>query len=150
MPDTHAADRVPLVGPDRVRAVVCAMLRAAAQSFTDAQLEELSGVPARAIKSYRVEGREPSLHAALSIAAVLGKPAINSLLAIIGYSASPLDEADDLNPRQVVADGLRHFTIIAEAAADGRIDHTERPACREAADKIIEAVLPLSSAGDAA
>jgi hypothetical protein len=126
------------------------MLRAANVTYSDAQLETLSGIPARAIKSYRVEGREPSLHAALSLAVVIGSPAVNAILALIGYSAHPLDEAGDCDPRQIVADGLRHFTVIAEAAADGRIDHTERPACQQAADKLIEAVMPLSSVGDAA
>lgn len=150
MSDHSSVDRVPIVGPDRVRTMVCAMLRTAALHYTDAQLEELSGVPARAIKSYRVEGREPSLHAALSLAVVIGKPAVNSILSLIGYTASPLDEADEADPRQVVADGLRHFTVIASAAADGRIDHLEAPLCRDAADRIIETVFPLSSAAGAA
>ena len=150
MSDTCSADKTHLVSPDRVRTTVCALLRVANQNFTDQQLEEMSGVSARAIKSYRVEGREPSLSAALSLAVVLGKPAINQILALIGYSAAPLEEADALDPHQLVADGLRQFSIIAEAAADGRIDHIERPRCRDAADQIIATVLPLSSAGEAA
>ena len=36
---------------------------------------------------------------------------------------------------------------LAACAADGRIDHTERPDCQQAADLIIATVLPLASAG---
>lgn len=146
MRENLSVDKAPVVGPDRVRPVIEAMLRTAALNHTDQQLEQLSGIPARTIKSYRVEGREPSLHAALSLAVVLGKPAINAILSVVGYTATSLDEGE-ADPRQIVADGLRHFTVIAGAAADGRIDHVEAPLCREAADRLIETVLPLSSAG---
>ena len=72
-----SADKTPLVSPDRVRAVIQAVLRTAQQrGFTDTQLEELSGVSGRCIKSYRVEGREPSLSHALSILCALGGGAI--------------------------------------------------------------------------
>lgn len=139
-----------IVTPDRVRLVVQAILRAAqADNWTDAQLAELSGVKARAIKSYRVDGKEPSLSSALSLAVVIGPKAINPLLALIGYVARPLDEADAFCVNSAVATGLKHFSTIASAAADGRIDHNEAPLCREAADIIIQTVMPLSSAGAA-
>lgn len=150
MPEPVSADKAPLVSPDRVRMVVQAILRAAqASGLTDSQIEEMSGVPARAVKSYRVEGREPSLSAALSLGCVLGGGALNSILAIIGYHARPLDEADEINPSMIIATMLPHVSTIANAAVDGRIDHIERPLCREAADHIIATVLPLSSAGEA-
>lgn len=140
-----------LVSPDRVRLTVQALLRAAqAEGWTDPQLDQLSGVPARTIKSYRVDGKEPSLSNALSLAVVLGPRALNALLAIIGYVARPLDEADEPNVALLVATGLTHFSTIATAAADGRIDHLEEPRCREAADQLIATVMPLSSAGAAA
>lgn len=124
------------------------MLRSAqARGIHDAELEAASGVSARAIKSYRVEGKEPSLSNALALAAALGPWAINLLLATIRYVGRPLDDGDDLNAGLIVASGLRHFSVIANAAADGRIDHTEKADCRAAADGLIAAVLPLSSAG---
>lgn len=151
MPDGQSASSASVVGHDRVCEVVQAILRAAhAKGWSDAQLYELSGVPARTIKSYRTEGKEPSLSNALSLAVVLGPTAINSVLAMIGYVARPLEDADAIAPSQIVADGLAAFSIIASAAADGRIDHTEVPICRDAADQIIATVLPLSSAGGAA
>ena len=106
--------------------------------------------PARAIKSYRIEGKEPPLSVALSLAVVLGEGAINSIMSLIGYVARPLDEPGDLCVNSLVATGLQHFSTIATAAADGRIDHTEAPLCREAADMIIATVMPLSSAAGAA
>jgi hypothetical protein len=131
--------------------VVQGLLRGAqASGWTDDALSNASGVPARTIKGYRIDGKEPGLANALSIGCVLGKAAINSILAIIGYGgAAPLDEPDDLNVNELVASGLRHFTVIATAAADGRIDHIEEPACTAAADHLIATFLPLSSTGKA-
>lgn len=144
VPDTS------LVSPDRVRSVVQATLRAAqAEGWSDPQLEQLSGVPARTIKSYRVEGKEPSLSNALSLAVVIGPKALNPLLALIGYVGRPLDEAGGFNPNLAVASSLQHFSTIALCAADGRIDHQEAPRCREAADMIIQTIMPLSSAAEA-
>jgi hypothetical protein len=96
------------------------------------------------------EVREPSLSTALSIATVLGTEAVNAILANIGYAARPLDEAEDACPMVMTAAAMQHLSVIATAAADGRIDHVERPAVREAADMLIATVLPVSSHGDAA
>ena len=68
MATNPSASDVSIVSPDRVRLIVQAILRAAqADNWADAQLAELSGVSARAIKSYRVEGKEPSLSNALPL-----------------------------------------------------------------------------------
>ena len=139
-----------LVSPDCVRETFQRILRGAQCAWTDEQLEEASGVKARCIKSYRVEGREPSLAHALSIMSALGRRSgINPVLALIGYCGRPLDESDKRHPHQVVTALMAHGGTISKAAEDGRIDHLEEPLCREAADSIIEAVLPLSSAGAA-
>lgn len=150
MATSPSVPEVSLVSRDSVRIAVQAALRAAqVEGWTDGKLEQLSGVPARTIQSYRIDGKEPSLSNALSLAVVLGPRALNALLALIGYVARPLDEADELNVNALVATGLTHFSTIATAAADGRIDHIEAPICREAADNIIATVMPLSSAGQA-
>lgn len=144
----NAADESGCVSPDRVRNVIQGLLRSAqAMGVSDQQLEGVSGVKARAIKSYRVEGREPSLSAALSLAVALGEPAVNAVLSIIGYGARALGDADEKQPMQIAADAMAQLAVIASAAADGRIDHTERPAVTEAADAIIATILPLASAG---
>lgn len=141
----------PIVGADRVRLTIQGVLRGAqAAGWTDASLEAASGVKADTIKGYRVEGKEPSLSKALSLAVVIGPAAINPMLALIGYVARPMDEPDAIRPMQIVADGMAQFSIIAAAAADDRIDHVEEPATTAAADALIATVLPLSSAGRAA
>ncbi|MBB4859654.1 transcriptional regulator with XRE-family HTH domain [Novosphingobium chloroacetimidivorans] len=150
MSDQNAVCDAAIVSPDRVRQTVQAILRAAQTAgWTDEQLENVSGVRARTIKSYRIEGKEPSLSNALSLAVALGGKQLNSILSLIGYVARPLDEADAINPHLLVANVLPHISTLAAAAADGRIDHVELPGCREAADQIIATVLPLSSAGAA-
>lgn len=149
MASNPSASDAAIVGHDRVCKVLQGVLRAAQGVWTDESLSAASGIPARTIKSYRVEGKEPSLSNAMSLAVVLGSGAINSMLAVIGYHARPLDEGS-FCVNSAVATGLQHFSTIALAAADGRIDHLEAPKCREAADMIIATVMPLSSAGDAA
>ncbi|QHL91246.1 hypothetical protein GVO57_11025 [Sphingomonas changnyeongensis] len=124
------------------------------RKFTAEQVAHLSGLKLRAIRSYMAndpaEIRETPLSSALSIAVVLGGKAVNSILALIGYGgATPLDEPDEISPGVIVAQLIEHTAPIAQAAADGRIDHVERPITRAAADKIIAAVLPLSSMADA-
>lgn len=150
MRDHNAASSASAVSHDRVCKIMQGVLRVAQTVWTDEALQEASGVPARTIKSYRIEGKEPSLSNALSLAMVLGGSSLNAILSTIGYVARPLDEADAIAPSKIVADGLAAFSVIATAAADGRIDHIEEPMCREAADQIIATVLPLSSAGAAA
>lgn len=91
--------------------------------------------------------RRIALEDALSIAWVLGEQTVNAILATIGYVAGPLEDADVLQPMQIVAESMGHIAIIARAAADGRIDHTEEMETTEAADLLIATVLPLSSTG---
>lgn len=145
-----SADALSVVGPDRVRTLIQGLLRAAQREWTDEMLGEATGLKARRIKAYRVEGKEPSLSAALSILTVLGRPAVNSTLALIGYVGEPLEEAEALQPMMIVAGALAHLATIGRAAADNRIDHTEAPDCQAAADAVIAHMLPLSSAGRAA
>lgn len=148
---SNSGDDCEIVSPDRVRLAVQGVLRAAqVAGWTDESLAAASGVKASTIKGYRVEGKEPSLSKALSLAVVIGSSAINPLLAMIGYAARPLEDADAICPMQMTAKAMQSLSIIASAAADGRIDHIERPIVRDAADELIATVLPVSSHGDAA
>jgi len=155
---SKSADTGGLVSRDRVIDVVRTLLRSAtvvSRTYTAEQIADASGVQLRTVRSYMAndpgEVRKPTLSNALSIAVVLGPRAVNAVLALIGYGgASPLDEPDAIMPMQVIADGMKHFAVIADAAADNRIDHTEEAATRAAADGIIATFLPLSSAGKAA
>lgn len=148
MPDPVSASDHTCHGRDRVLTIFQGILRGAqARGWTDEALGEGSGVNPRAIKSYRVEGKEPCLSNALSLMGVLGPGAVNAVLSAIRYSgAAPMEEEGALDPRQIIAEILPQISVIATAAADGRIDHTEQPDCEKAADAIIAIVTPLSSA----
>ncbi|ODU22759.1 MAG: hypothetical protein ABS87_00915 [Sphingomonas sp. SCN 67-18] len=145
----------PIVSHDRTTTVIKRQLHIAVnveRRFTVQQIADESGVSKDTIASYmRNDGpKEPSLSRALSIAVVLGKPSVRAIMALIGYSACPLDEPEALRPMQIVANGMQHFAVIARCAADNRIDHTEEKITTDAADALIATVLPLSSAGRAA
>lgn len=147
----NSGDDCEIVSPDRVRLTVQGILRGAqASGWTDDSLAAASGVRASTIKGYRVEGKEPSLSKALSLAVVIGGNAINPLLALIGYAARPLEEAGSISPMRMTAKAMQSLSVIANAAADDVIDHIEAPSCRRAADELIATILPISSHGDAA
>lgn len=121
--------------------------------FTREQLAEDSGVNIYTIDAIMsrdvAKHRRIKLDDAMSLAWVIGDRAVNALVAVIGFIARRADEPGTVSCAQIVADGLADFSIIAAAAADGRIDHTEVEPCRRAADHLIATVLPLSSAGRA-
>jgi hypothetical protein len=121
---------------------------------TRAQLAADSRVSIHAIDGIltqdRAKWRRVATEDAFSLAYTLGDEAVQALLAVMGFSARRLDEAETVQPMLMAARAMSGLSVIATAAADGRIDHTEAPACREAADLIIATVLPLSSAGGAA
>ena len=113
-----SADKIGLVSPDRVRNEFSAILRYAQTKMTDEQLAAASGVSPRCLKSYRVEGREPTLGNALSILCALGTSDLNRILAIIGYVARPTDESDRLECGEALATTLNHISAFASFAAD--------------------------------
>lgn len=145
MCDDLSASNAAAPSRDRVRVLVQTLLRGAlASGLTDDILEGASGVKARAIKSYRVEGKEPSLTAALGLAQALGPSAVNAMIGLIGFGKAETLDADTADLTQLLAQLLPHITVIAQALADGRIDHLEAPGTREAAHNIIALVTPLS------
>lgn len=121
------------------------------RSTSRAQLATDSGVNIHTLDA--VLSRDPAkkrrvaTEDAFSLCYALGDDAIRALFSILGWTGRPMDDPNHISPAQIVADGLADFSIIAAAAADGRIDHTEVEPCRRAADHLIATVLPLSSAG---
>lgn len=137
-PEQSAGDE-PVVSRESVTSLVQQLLYRAlhVEKRSYAELSALSGLSPRRIESYATEGKEPSLSAALSLAVALGKPAVNAMLSKIGYSARQVGASDDAAPGLAVAEMLGSLRVIAEAAADGVIDHTEAPACDAAATNVI-------------
>jgi transcriptional regulator with XRE-family HTH domain len=116
--------------------------------FTIDQLADLSGVKARTIASYMETGRdvEPSISTALSLLCVLGNPYFAEFLrSTIGYSPIAHDEAEANAIVTLVPDGMKHFAVIAEVVADGRIDHVEAPHFERACDGMVGTFVGHSS-----
>lgn len=142
----NSADEVGIVSPDRVQCVFKSILRAAQLGgWTDEALGAASGIKPRRIKAYRVEDKEPPLSVALSIAVVIGKPAVTAIMATIGYSAAPTDEIEADCPLESAVAAMQALGTFMGFAADRRIDHTEEAPATAAADIIIAEFLPFSS-----
>lgn len=145
----------PLVSDTRVRETLARAIRAAVvveRRLTRAELAAAARVNIHTLDSITsadsAKHRRVCMADALSIAAVLGEPTVNALLALIGFGgASALEGEDSFNSAAATANMIGHLAVIARAAADGHIDHIERPACQAAADLLIAEALPLSSAG---
>lgn len=157
MKTSNSVSNSPLVTSDRVIDVMRRQVRNAvkvSRRFTLEQLSEESGVHVRVLRCWMSDDedahREPKLSAALSVAVVLGRPAVNAILATIGYAGSPLDEEDAAGPALAAAEMMGEVARFAKCAADNRIDHTEEDDATTAADNVIELALPFSSKGKAA
>lgn len=155
---THRSNDVrngPLFSDERLRNVLRRQIDRVInveKSRTRQQLAEDSGVNIYAIDAIMsadaAKKRRIAIEDAFSLAYTIGERAVNALLMEIGYGgAAPLSDPAEPDLSHLVANGLRHFSVIANALADLRIDHTEQPATTEAADHLIATVLPLSSAG---
>jgi len=155
MPDHSSAPNHGATSDERIRNTLKRHIRRAfdRHDFTRAQLSEESGVGLSQIDQIMSgatdKHRRVTAEDALNLAYTLGDRAVSALVGCIHYTATKRD-AEGVAATRLVADILPQVSVLAEAAADGRIDHSERPACRDAADNIIAIVTPLSSAGDAA
>lgn len=152
MTGAAAAQSCPIVSDDRVRDVLRRHVQRVLhvdRSFTRKQLADESGVNVHTIDAIvsRDAGKNRRVCFAdgISLAWVMGPPAVNALLGLIGWVGRPEDDGEAVNPMAIAATSMGHLAVIAAAAADGRIDHTELPATQQAADLLIATVLPLSS-----
>jgi hypothetical protein len=156
MPSDDAVQSTAITSDERIRNALRRQIQRAYDKgdFSRASLAQESGVNIHTIDS--IVSRDASKHRrvaaedALNLAYTLGDEAVSAVMATIRYTAQRADAPEPVCVPSIVAEGLQHFTVIAQAASDGRIDHTEKPACEQAADALIATVLPLSSAGRAA
>jgi hypothetical protein len=116
---------------------------------TRQSLAEKSGVNIHQIDAIlsRDAAKQRPLHAneALSLAFVLGDRTVQALMALIGYAATSLDDAEAHGPAIVAVEMMENVARFARCAADNRIDHIEEPITTEAADNVINLALPYSS-----
>lgn len=152
MNQPEAALNGPTISDERIRNVLRKHIEIAIKARKTTSRPELSndsGVALHHIDA--IMSSDPAKHRrvatedALSLAHALGPQAVKALLALFGWTGHPVDEPDEMQPMLLAATAMHHIATIATAAADGRIDHLEAPACREASDLIIATVLPLSS-----
>ena len=138
--------KTPLISHDAAQRSLEDALRlrvGSGKRFSFDSLEDATGIPSRTLRSYAGEGATPGLHALLSLFAVLGPSFTSDVLAETGQAAQPTSEAD--------ADYMGALSLfgsatsqIAEAMADGKIDHRERAEIRAFMKDLIEAVQPLA------
>lgn len=148
----NSANDTTLVSRERVIETMAKIIRKEVyvrQSITLAKLAEESGVDKRVLDSWLAESpeqqREPKLSAALSVAFVLGKPAVNAVLGLIGFGAAQLGAGEAHGPAMVAAEMMGEVAKFARCAADNIIDHVEDPIATEAADNVINLAIPYSS-----
>lgn len=119
--------------------------------FTRTGLADESGVTIHQIDQIlsrdAAKQRRVAIEDAFNLAYTLGDAAVSGLLATIHYTARRAGDDDAMAPMMIAATAMQGLSVIATAAADGRIDHAEQPLCRDAADLIIATVKPLSSLG---
>lgn len=140
-----------ITSDERIRNVLQRHIRKAfdKHDFTRETLADESGVSISQID--QIMAGDPAKHRrvtcedAFNLAYVLGDQTVNALVGTMKYTASR-PGVDPMAPMKIAATALQGVSVIANAAADGRIDHTEALTCRDAADMIIATVTPLSSA----
>ncbi|ABD27446.1 hypothetical protein Saro_3011 [Novosphingobium aromaticivorans DSM 12444] len=152
MPRDNSAPNVGITSDEQIRNVLHRHIKRALdrREFSRASLAKESGVELFQIdqinSSDKAKHRRVTCEDAFNIAYTLGDDCVTALLGVIHYTARRID-ADEVDAHHIVASALPHMATIASAAADGRFDHTERPAVQEAADHLVATFLPLSSAG---
>lgn len=153
MSDTTSVRSSAITSDERIRNVLRRHIRKALDNneFTRAVLAEDSGVNIHCIDMIltRDAGKHRRIAAedAFCLAYALGSETVNALAGTIRHTARHVDDVPPLQPMLIAATAMEGLSIIARAAADGRIDHLEEHDCRDAADMIIATVAPLSSTG---
>ena len=153
MPDKVSAQNRGITSDERIRNVLRRHIKRAydRHDFTRQQLADESGVELHHIDAIistdTAKHRRVATEDAMNLAYTLGDAAVSALAGCIHYRATRAGE-NDIVPAQMVAGVLPHISTIATAAADGRFDHTELPACRVAARRQFGVIVtPISSAG---
>lgn len=155
-PTNNTAQSGSITSDERIRNVLRRHIQKAydTRAFTRATLAEESGVNIYQIDAIvsrdLAKQRRVAAEDALNLAYTLGDGTVNAVLAEISYTARRTSDVDPLAPMLIAATAMQGLSVIATAAADGRIDHLEQHSCRDAADLIIATVKPLSSLGHGA
>lgn len=151
MSNTQSVQNEGVTSDTKIRDVLRRHIRRAydTNKFHREQLASESDVNVHTIDA--IMSRDPAKHRriacedALNLAYCLGEDAVSAVVGTIHFTARRAS-ASRVEVAQIVAQILPPVSVIAKAAADGRIDHIEEPDCTQAADQIIATLVPLSSA----
>lgn len=110
--------------------------------YSFASLSDATGIPARTLESY-VQGATPGLNCLLSMCAALGPSFTSDILGLCGQSASDAN-TDAPEHMQIMAGSAAFVSQMAEALADGHIDHREAAQLRTHAAALIEMLEPMA------
>lgn len=111
-------------------------------------LSEAAGIAPRTIESYKDGSATPGLANFLSLCAALGPGFTSDILSECGQSAKDGSNEDAEHLR--VLSALGSLTAqIAEAVADGHVDHREAAQLRQPAQELMQILEPLTRDGHA-
>ncbi|KRS17512.1 hypothetical protein RIdsm_02515 [Roseovarius indicus] len=110
-------------------------------------LADAARIKPRTIESYLSGDATPGLNGFISLCAVLGPAFTSDVLAEAGLVArsADADEPEHMRAISLMSEGTR---MIADALADGYVDHQERAKIKPHADRIIAIMEPLARTGE--
>jgi hypothetical protein len=150
--DSNSAFDYPLPSPEAAETHIIhclALLIGRGKRFSVNDVSIGTGIPERTVSSWLEthDPREPKAKHLLLLCGFFGTEWTSKVLGPVGQVSQPIRSADAIRPADILVGVLSDLSVIGKAASDNRIDHTEEPACREAADRIIAAMVPISSVG---
>jgi hypothetical protein len=149
---TNSAQNGEIVSDERMRNELRKAIYSALHIERSATRESLandSGVNIYTIDA--ILSRDPAkhrpihAHQMLSLLFAAGPRAVNTVLAVIRYAGTSLDNPTANTPAIDAANMMGEVARFARLAADNLIDHTEEPDATEAADNVIALAIPYSS-----
>lgn len=114
------------------------------RQYSFASVADATGIAPRTLESY-VQGAAPGLPAFLSLCAALGPGFTSDVLSVCGQVAHEADINEPEHMKCLIA-LTRLSSALAEAVADGHVDHQEAAALRPQAQRVIEVLEPLARA----
>lgn len=115
------------IASESVAARVSSAFRLYRGTYAPDIIEDATGIEARSHRAHRTGETPPSLPYFLRYAAVLPPAFADHVLRLAGLTGTRPVEADaEAQPHQALAALTHRVHLMAEALADGRIDHQER------------------------
>lgn len=152
MPGTETANFVQPISRTQIDLVMHQILMrfvGRGKPFSIVQLSEDTNIPERKLESAKrepgdVEHRGLRLEEAMSILSLIGLPAQNMVLSLMGTAAVPRNTAE-MEPGKLMALLSEGTTEFVKRGIDGQYDRVDRAELQKWADGLIAALTPFSS-----